>query len=659
MSTAGPSFRRRTSRLRVPGTSPTCSTRSQYRGNLLRDPPCVASAQEPDRLVVPRRRTHARHLRLRNRLWLARVARGAGVVARGPGHCLDRQLTGLIPLGILCFLFLLFPTGPIDRFGGAWPGGSWQGCSRSSLAFFMVFATMNWDDPYAPPPPGGSPLWALLPVSLLADLVLCVAAVIVRFRGSVGEERLQLKWFATGASVFIVLFIPTFASTAPVWLVVQSLAFVFLFTTIAVAVLKYRLYDIDVVISKTVVYACSPPSSPPSTSRSWSASAPSVGRRGNPFLTVAAAVVIAIAFNPVRERAKTPREPASSTASGPRPTRCCPSSPNGWPARYDSIEDVLPRMARPRRGDRRGAAARVAAGRPRAASGGVVADGRRAVADPSPVDGDDLPGISGGVERVVAVRHQGELLGALTVTKPPNDPLNPPKEQACRRPRGAGRAGAPQRPADRGAARLAAAARHRAGRGAPSSSSATSTTARSSSSSRWPSSSSLAQPSPTRDPARRPRLLDQLKAEATDALEDLRDLARGIYPPLLADKGLADRARGAGPQGRRSRSTSRPTASGATRRRWRPPSTSAASRPCRTSRSTRARAKRDPTPDAHGHARVRGQRRRRRVRSGVDRLRHRAAGHGRPPGRTGRTPRGRSAPGRGTTVAGRLPNAQS
>ena len=34
-------------------------------------------------------------------------------------------------------------------------------------------------------------------------------------------------------------------------------------------------------------------------------------------------------------------------------------------------------------------------------------------------------------------------------------------------------------------------------------------------------------------------MLGQLKDEATDALENLRDLARGIYPPLLADKGLA------------------------------------------------------------------------------------------------------------------------
>src|SRR5262249_23680223 len=41
-----------------------------------------------------------------------------------------------------------------------------------------------------------------------------------------------------------------------------------------------------------------------------------------------------------------------------------------------------------------------------------------------------------------------------------------------------------------------------------------------------------------RDPAKAGAMLDSLQGAANDALEDLRDLARGIYPPLLADKGL-------------------------------------------------------------------------------------------------------------------------
>ena len=41
-----------------------------------------------------------------------------------------------------------------------------------------------------------------------------------------------------------------------------------------------------------------------------------------------------------------------------------------------------------------------------------------------------------------------------------------------------------------------------------------------------------------RDPAQAEAIAAQLQGEATEALEELRDLARGIYPPLLADKGL-------------------------------------------------------------------------------------------------------------------------
>jgi signal transduction histidine kinase len=42
-----------------------------------------------------------------------------------------------------------------------------------------------------------------------------------------------------------------------------------------------------------------------------------------------------------------------------------------------------------------------------------------------------------------------------------------------------------------------------------------------------------------RDPAEAARMASRLQSAATAALEDLRDLARGIYPPLLADRGLA------------------------------------------------------------------------------------------------------------------------
>src|SRR5439155_5872104 len=41
-----------------------------------------------------------------------------------------------------------------------------------------------------------------------------------------------------------------------------------------------------------------------------------------------------------------------------------------------------------------------------------------------------------------------------------------------------------------------------------------------------------------KDPVKTKAMLDELQSEATGALENIRDLARGIYPPLLADQGL-------------------------------------------------------------------------------------------------------------------------
>jgi signal transduction histidine kinase len=52
-----------------------------------------------------------------------------------------------------------------------------------------------------------------------------------------------------------------------------------------------------------------------------------------------------------------------------------------------------------------------------------------------------------------------------------------------------------------------------------------------------------------RDPAKAGEMLAEIEAETQSALEDLRDLARGIYPPLLADRGLVEAL---GAQARRS-----------------------------------------------------------------------------------------------------------
>ena len=90
-----------------------------------------------------------------------------------------------------------------------------------------------------------------------------------------------------------------------------------------------------------------------------------------------------------------------------------------------------------------------------------------------------------------------------------------------------------------------------------------------------------------RDPAKTKTMLANLQTATGQAIEDLRDLARGIYPPLLADKGLVAALEAQARKGSVARRWRR-AASIATRRRSRRRSISARSKRSTTWRSTRA-----------------------------------------------------------------------
>jgi peptidoglycan/LPS O-acetylase OafA/YrhL len=84
-----------------------------------------------------------------------------------------------------------------------------------------------------------------------------VASLVVRFRRAGGEERQQLKWFTYGAAVLALLLAVSAASQTlsgriPDLVVAAALAAPPL--AIGVAVLRYRLYDIDLIINRTLVY---------------------------------------------------------------------------------------------------------------------------------------------------------------------------------------------------------------------------------------------------------------------------------------------------------------------------------------------------------------------------------------------------------------------
>jgi hypothetical protein len=160
--------------------------------------------------------------------------------------------TWVIPLAVIAFVFLLFPTGRLRsrrwRVAGWFVGGTLALTAVGAL----VGATRVWSHPFtAQAPAFVSAILILLP----AALAVSVAAVVVRFARSLGEERLQLKWFAAAALLVVATLTASVVTNSVAAAVLDNLAFLCVNAAVAIAVLKYRLYDIDRVISRTVAYA--------------------------------------------------------------------------------------------------------------------------------------------------------------------------------------------------------------------------------------------------------------------------------------------------------------------------------------------------------------------------------------------------------------------
>jgi hypothetical protein len=92
---------------------------------------------------------------------------------------------------------------------------------------------------------------------LLILLVLLIAvafvSLVLRFRRSRGEERQQLKWFTYAGALLPLALLDDFLPT-PVGDLVFGVVIVFLPVAAGIAILRYRLYDIDRLINRTLVY---------------------------------------------------------------------------------------------------------------------------------------------------------------------------------------------------------------------------------------------------------------------------------------------------------------------------------------------------------------------------------------------------------------------
>lgn len=139
----------------------------------------------------------------------------------------------------------------------------------------------------------------LIMLSIAAGLVAAVS----RFRRSAGEVRAQMKWFALGALASVLIIPPAivlnsaFGVVYPDW--IFNFPFILMPLGVGIAVLRYRLYDIDRIVSRTVTYALVVTI----LGLAVSGVAAIVGAQfEEPWVVAAATLAVAGAFNPLRRR---------------------------------------------------------------------------------------------------------------------------------------------------------------------------------------------------------------------------------------------------------------------------------------------------------------------------------------------------------------------
>ncbi len=169
-------------------------------------------------------------------------------------------------VGLMAVLVpMLYPTGHL-------PGPRWWilaaiaivAISISALATATAPGPMsNFDtivNPAVPPQPFSDVIQALGSLSYLTAppvIIIVFANLLARFRRSRGVERQQMKWFLSVAMVAAIAASASIVTSGPIsdasW-IIAMIAIGFLPLAIGVAILRYRLYEIDKLVSRTVAY---------------------------------------------------------------------------------------------------------------------------------------------------------------------------------------------------------------------------------------------------------------------------------------------------------------------------------------------------------------------------------------------------------------------
>ena len=506
--------------------------------------------------------------------WLASAYAVFGVAH--PGTLPAPELAGLlgewsfIPVFTgIGFMLLLFPSGTLPS--PRWR--PWAGLGLLATALTMVGFVVR-PRLIALPAPGGVSLMlenplgirSLGPVlshlligtlnglSVLVTVILAAAFVslAVRYRSGGREVRQQIKWIALAAvavagcqaAALLAIAITGDASnpvTVTAYVVIPVTVLFGIPAIITLAILKYGLYQIDVIINRAVQYGLLSAALTGVYAGIVVGIGTLAGYAGGPVLTVAAAVMIAVLFQPVRQRA---RLVANRLVYGQRATP--------YQVLADFAEDMAGQLDFDTALDRM---ASILAG----ATGAVRVEiwirvgaqlrpqviWPRGSAPPAavPLAGDaGLPTFELAT-RAVAVRHGDELLGALAIQKPRNEPVTAAEDKLLAHL--ASQAGLVLRNV-RLTAELQAtiddlrASRRRLVKAQDEERQRIERNLHDGAQQQLVAlmvQLSLLEDS-AGDSGEVRQVTGQLRAGLHAALDDLRALARGIYPPLLADQGL-------------------------------------------------------------------------------------------------------------------------
>jgi signal transduction histidine kinase len=468
----------------------------------------------------------------------------------------------------IVFMLLLFPSGTL-------PSPRWRSfaglallATALALVGFVVHPRL-----IALPAPGGESLTVANPLGIeslgavlstvligtldslgAVDLVLLAVASVslaVRYRSASRAVRKQIKWIlvaAVGATVGQLVALLGIAATGTESNPVTTVAFVvipiiMLFgipTIIAVAILKHGLYQIDVIINRAIRYGLLSAVLTAIYVLIVVGIGTAAGYAGGPLLNAAAALAIAVLFQPLRRRAQVL---ANRVVYGQRATP--------YQVLADFAQDMAGQLEAAAALDRMASVLAAATGAvrvevwvrvgPRLRPRVTWPPGSRAPAAVLLAEDGRLPVLD--ATRAIAVRHTDELLGAITLCKPRNEPVSAAEDILLEHL--ASQAGLvlrnvrltaelqaridDLRASRRRLVQAQDAERQRIERnlhdGAQQQLVALTIQL------------TLLEDA-AEDPGQVRQITSELRGGLRAALDDLRALARGIYPPLLADQGL-------------------------------------------------------------------------------------------------------------------------